>query len=132
MFNLFSKKPAPAIEAPQVLTALSRVVHPETGRDIVQLMMVKDVVMNDGKLSFTILLDEVGTPIRAPLERQVRASLAGVASIREVKINWAVRNSPHPPIDEKIEDLLVKYPIAVASGKGGVGKTTVAVNLACA
>ncbi len=131
MFNLF-KKLAPSVDTTQVLVALARVVHPEARRDIVQLMMVKDLVVNDGKLSFTLLLDEVGTPIRAPIERQVRASLAGVAGIREVKINWAVRNSPGPPIDEKREDLQVKYTIAVASGKGGVGKTTVAVNLACA
>ncbi len=131
MFNPF-KKTAPVIETSQVLNALSRVVHPESGRDIVQLKMIHDLAIQGGKVTFTILLDEVGSPIRAPIERQVRAALASIAGIREVKIDWAARNVPRPPVGDKIEDLQVKYAIAVASGKGGVGKTTVAVNLACA
>ncbi len=130
MLKLFKK--APPVDTTLVLAALARVVQPESRRDIVQLKMVKDLVVRDGKVSFTILLDEVGAPVRAPIERQVRASLAGVAGIREVKIEWGVRNIPRPQLTDKIENLQVKYPIAVASGKGGVGKSTVAVNLACA
>jgi len=94
--------------------------------------MVKALVVKDGKVSFTILLEQVGTPIRAPIERQVRASLADVPGVREIKINWQARNVPRPQLTDKIENLQVKYAIAVASGKGGVGKSTVAVNLACA
>ncbi len=130
MLNLFKK--TPPVDTAQVLAALARVVQPESRRDIVQLKMVKDLVVNDGKVSFTILLDEVGAPVRAPIERQVRASLAGIAGLREVRINWGVRNIPRPQQTDKIENLQVKYAIAVASGKGGVGKSTVAVNLACA
>lgn len=130
MFNLF-KKPPP-VDTAQVLTALSRVVQPETRRDIVQLKMIKDLVVDNGKVSFTILLDQVGAPVRAPIERQIRASLAGVEGIRGVKIDWEVRHVPRPPLTDRIENLDVQYAIAVASGKGGVGKSTVAVNLACA
>ncbi len=130
MFNPFKKHPA--IDTTIVLTALARVVEPESRRDIVQLKMVKDLVVNDGKVAFTILLDEVGAPVRAPIERQVRASLAGTAGIREVKINWGVRNVPRPQRTDKIDNLNAKHAIAVASGKGGVGKSTVAANLACA
>lgn len=130
MFNLFKKRPP--VDTTQVLTALSRVVQPETRRDIVQLKMIKDLVVDNGKVSFTILLDQVGAPVRAPIERQVRASLAGVEGIREVKIDWGVRHVPRPPLTDRIENLDVQYAIAVASGKGGVGKSTVAVNLACA
>ncbi len=128
--NFFKK--TPSIDSTQVLVALSRVVHPEQRRDIVRLKMVKDLVVSNGKVSFTILLDEVGAPIRAPIERQVRASLAGVPGVRDIKINWQARNVPRPQLTDKIENLQVKYAIAVASGKGGVGKSTVAVNLACA
>ena len=134
----FLKRNTPAVDTSQILVALSRVVHPESRRDIVQLKMVQDLVVNNGKVSFTILLDEVGAPVRAPIERQARASLAGIAGIRELKINWGVRNVPRPQMTDKtpspfgIENLDVKYTIAVASGKGGVGKSTVAVNLACA
>lgn len=128
--NFFKK--FPPINTTQVLTALARVVHPEQKRDIVQLMMVKDVAINNGVVSFTMLLDEVGSPVRAPLERQVRASLASIPGLREIKINWQARNVPRPQLTDKIENLQVKYAIAVASGKGGVGKSTVAVNLACA
>lgn len=129
MFNPFKKS---QVDTTQVLAALSRVVHPEQRRDIVQLKMVKDLVVNNGKVTFTIVVDEVGTPIRAPLERQVDASLAGIPGIHQVKINWQVRNVPRPQHTDKIENLQAKYAIAVASGKGGVGKSTVAVNLACA
>jgi ATP-binding protein involved in chromosome partitioning len=131
MLNLF-KRNTRTVEINDVLAALARVVQPEARRDIVQLKMVKDLVVRDGKVSFTILLDEVGAPVRAPIERQVRASLAGIPGIREVKIDWGVRNVPRPQLTDKIENLQVKYAIAVASGKGGVGKSTVAVNLACA
>ncbi len=130
MLNRF-KKTTP-VDTTQVLAALARVVQPESRRDIVQLKMVQDLAVSDGKVSFTIVLEQVGAPVRAPIERQVRESLAGVAGIREVKINWAVRNVPRPQRTDKIENLDVKYAIAVASGKGGVGKSTVAVNLACA
>jgi ATP-binding protein involved in chromosome partitioning len=131
MFNRFKKSALP-VDTSQVLTALARVVNPESGRDIVQSKMVKNLVVRDGNVLFTMLLDEVGAPIRAPLERQVRASLAGVAGVREIKIKWEARYVPRPQATDKIDDLNVKYAIAVASGKGGVGKTTVAVNLACA
>jgi len=128
----FFKKHSPPVDTTQVLTALARVVHPEQKRDIVQLMMVKDLVVKNGVVSFTMQLDEVGTPVRAPLERQVRASLASIPGLRDIKINWEARNVPRAQLTDRIENLQVKYAIAVASGKGGVGKSTVAVNLACA
>ncbi|MBI4790473.1 MAG: Mrp/NBP35 family ATP-binding protein [Chloroflexi bacterium] len=130
MLNLFRRNTT--VDTAQVLVALSRVVHPESRRDIVQLKMVKDLTVSNGQVSFTILLDEVGAPVRAPIERQVRASLAGVRGVRDVKINWGVRNVPRPQLTDKIENLNVKYVVAIASGKGGVGKSTVAVNVACA
>ncbi len=132
MFSFFKKSHPSPIDTTKILAALSRVVHPESGRDIVQLKMVQDLVVEDGRVSFTILLDEVGTPIRAPIERQVRSSLAGVMDLHFVEINWDIRNVPRPQLTDKIQDLQAKYVIAIASGKGGVGKTTVAVNLACA
>lgn len=131
MLNLL-KRSTPSVDTSSVLVALSRVVHPESRRDIVQLKMIQDLVVENGKVSFTVVLDEVGTPVRAPIERQVRASLAGVPGVRDVKINWAVRHVPRAQQTDKIQNLDVKYALAVASGKGGVGKTTVAVNLACA
>ena len=82
----FSKK-TPPINTTQVLRALARVVHPEQKRDIVQLMMVKNLVVQNNVVSFTIQLDEVGAPVQAPLERQVRTSLASIPGLRDVKIN---------------------------------------------
>ncbi|MBI3536924.1 MAG: Mrp/NBP35 family ATP-binding protein [Chloroflexi bacterium] len=130
MFSRFKK--SPPLDPQQILVALARVVHPEKKRDIVQLQMVQNLVVNHGAVSFTIVLDEIGSPIRAPIERQVNASLKSVEGVRALKINWQARTAPRPQLADRIENLDAKYIIAVASGKGGVGKSTVAVNLACA
>ncbi len=115
------QRPTPTIDPTQVLTALARVAHPESGRDIVQLKMVKDLVAKDGTVSFTILLDEIGAPIRAPLERQVRASLAGVAGVRAVKIDWQARNVPRPQTTDKLENLVGSELKSRASHVGSPG-----------
>lgn len=112
----------------QVLNALSRVQEPELHRDLVSLRMVKDIKICDDAVSFTIVLTTPACPLRTQIEREARAAVAALGAKQvNVKLDSSV------PSDARISSMLsipVKSTIAVASGKGGVGKTTVAVNLA--
>jgi ATP-binding protein involved in chromosome partitioning len=116
----------------RVFEALSAVQEPELGRDIVTLNMVKDVVINpDNDVSLTIELTTPACPLKDEIERNAQAALSA-AGARTAQITWGAmvrRAAPQQP-----QQLVpgVKNVIAVASGKGGVGKSTVSANLAVA
>ena len=116
-----------------VLNALRSVAEPDIHKDIVSLGLVKDVVVNGARVAFTIELMAHASPwkqqVREQTEAAVRA-LPGVGSV-DVHMTARVRSASQP---DKGQPPLpgVKNVIAVGAGKGGVGKTTVAVNLALA
>jgi ATP-binding protein involved in chromosome partitioning len=130
-----------AITERQILDALGRVVDPEKGADIVSLGMVSGVVVRDGNVAFAIEVEpERGPrlePLRKMAERAVEA-LPEVLSVTAVLTAQAVprgRNAPHPAAGGRTQRGAVagvNAIVAVASGKGGVGKSTVAANLAAA
>jgi ATP-binding protein involved in chromosome partitioning len=133
MPNLFGflKKSSPPVTPDQVLTALSKVLEPEVNRDIVSLDMVKNVGCHDGLVSFSIRLREAGSPLQVPIERMARRAVLAIPSVREVDIRF--ETSPVSQLRDTTRlNLDAKHVVAVASGKGGVGKSTVAVNLAVA
>jgi ATP-binding protein involved in chromosome partitioning len=115
-----------------IFDALRAVQEPELGRDIVTLQMVKDVAINaDNDVALKIELTTPACPLKDEIERNVHAVLTPIGA-RGVDITWGAmvrRAAPARP-----QQLLpgVKNVIAVASGKGGVGKTTVSANLAVA
>ncbi len=116
----------------EVLAALAAIKDPDLGRDVVSLGMIKDLAISgEGKVSFTFELTTPACPVRdrfQSLARQLVSELPGVTEVDlrmtanvRAAFNGSGRTGAIPG---------VKHVIAVASGKGGVGKSTVAVNLA--
>lgn len=112
-----------------VMAALSNVIEPELHRDLVSLNMIRELKIEGNDVSFTIMLTTPACPLKGKMEQDARAALAQVPDLGEVTINW----DANVPTDRRIGGQVgqqFRNTIAVSSGKGGVGKTTVAVNLA--
>ena len=114
-----------------VYEVLRRVQEPELGRDIVTLEMVKGVTISDGRVDLTIELTTPACPLKDEIEQNVRSVLAE-AGATGATITWGAMvrrasTSTGPSMVPGVKNLL-----AVASGKGGVGKSTVSTNLAVA
>lgn len=121
------------IEQAQVLEALKAVKDPDLHKDIVKLGFVKNIAIDGGNVSFTIELTTHACPVKDQMKEQARSivmALPGVTAV-DVTMTAQVRAAVSPDLG-KAPVPGVKNVIAVGAGKGGVGKSTVAVNLAIA
>jgi ATP-binding protein involved in chromosome partitioning len=127
-----------------VLTALSRVIDPEIRKPVTELDMVREISIDGGDVSVTIALTVVGCPLRSSFQDQVAREVGGLPGVATVKLEFDVMSpEERAALTARLrggrseEERTIQLDprtrvIAVASGKGGVGKSSLTVNLAAA
>ena len=114
-----------------VIEKLRTVIDPELNRDLVSLNMIKDVIVENGNVSLSVVLTTPACPLKTHIKNDVRSAIAQLDGVNEININMTA-NVPQDRVIRDKGNISIKNIIAISSGKGGVGKSTVAVNIAVA
>lgn len=123
---------ASAITEQQVLAALSTVQEPELGGDLVSRKMIKNIQIDGGTIGFTVDLTTPACPLKDQIREEAEAAVQTIPGVTAVEVEFTATVRPQGGIPDQAAIPGVANVIAVAAGKGGVGKSTVAANLAVA
>ena len=131
--GLFGRN-APKLTEELVLKALSTVEEPELGGDLVSRKMIKQVKIDGRKVSFAVELTTPACPLKDQIKDECEAAVEKIAGVAraDITVEFTAQVRPRGGIPDKAAIPGVSHVIAVAAGKGGVGKSTVSVNLAVA
>ena len=122
------------ITTEQVMAALRTVIDPDFHKDLVTLGMIKDVVIDGPRVAFTVELTTPACPMKEEIERMCREAVGAIAGVDAIAIKMTANVRANMGKGVPTQQALpgVKNIVAIASGKGGVGKSTVSANVACA
>lgn len=129
---MFGKKKDAGLSEIQVLEALRQVNDPDLHQDIVSLGMISEIKIALPKVHFKLTLTTPACPVKEEIERQCREVVGSLPGVEEVDLESTAAVAGTRKVSGKEAVPGIKQIVAVTSGKGGVGKTTVACNLACA
>ena len=119
-----------AVTPQQVIEALRTVQEPELHKDLVTLNMVRDLEVEGGRVRFTLVLTTPACPLRSQIQQEAEAAVRRIPGVESVEIRFTAEVASGRRPDQTQLAPGIKNMIAISSGKGGVGKTTVAVNIA--
>lgn len=135
-FKLINK-----VNTEKIKSALTAVKFPGFSRDIVSFGLVRDIQLENGEARIAVEVTTANEEVPKQIEADIKSTLSKLDGIEKVAVDIEVAQPKNQPVPgnssgsvtgDKTALQQVKYAIAVASGKGGVGKSTVTVNLACA